>query len=1306
MKKLLTLLSAVLLCSIVAKAEGITAISELRNSKLYHVTQPHHSSGAATSWVIVSESSALQSTPEYRILVTETDPNQLFAFISNDGGASHYLYHPVRKVFVNRTGEFSDTPQDPIFFTEGAYENTFVAYFDNAHFINIDNVPMMLINDWGPGGRIGVADGGNSCCIAPAGDFDPTEALSKFATNTAKNVLVLKPGAHGWLEGTEVMNEQIGYVGYISDVYRFKSKVETVRLTVVRTKGGTKYFSLADLAFYDENGQKIELTEANITSNADHNALNPNNPDGGGIAALLDNSASTYFHSAWVNKPAEDHYLEVTLPNGGYDAFRFRMLSRTPNQGHIFPAEMIITASADFIDSPSTTAVTKLEEAQPTKSYTIASYGRGAWAVDAAGTRLSCTDAQGLIPDATDPRQQFAIISANARDYYLYSVGAKKFVNKDGSLVYGVADAIAFTDASAVEEGRVMVSFRDHANTYINIDNRFHDLVVSWWGNIDDGNAVLISPAADFDAAHALAMLTSEMDALMAQARDLIEANADNHAAKPAIGQYSTEAYKKLAFTADSAGASVELLRETIDAFEATKCMPVFTIDGVYSYAKDMSIYESEEGALLWKENNPSEKTMLWAFDIAQKTVGTGSVMVRNVGTGNLFGGAPYIKVTETSENIADDGIFLFYIKGAGDPVHAQEVGQCIVHWSDMSANSASAWKFSYVGTTYDLFEVPDTIKPEVPDTIKPNVPVGDYLMRAQDVKARTSSVVILPVEMKNATAVTAFQFDLYLPEGASVATFIGDGEEYYDITLNNDRQKSSHIVAAEPLADGAMRIVAYSSVNAAFAGNEGVLVNVSVAVGEMEEGEYPVTMRNIRMVTSDEQEMVAADCTSTLTIENTIMGDVNGDRRFTMIDVVMMVNAVLEKQQNNFDSRAADLNGDNKVTMVDVVGVLRLVLTADSAKAPVRRAATEAENNAVAISDVALKKGESAVISVELNNETAFTSFQMDLQLPDGFKVATMINEDEEEVLDIALSAARKKSTHTLSYNDELADGAIRIVSYSTANATYKGNTGEIVQIRIEATDDAVAGSCKAMLRNILFTTAEPVGYELEDVEFQIDYSTEAPGYSVAVQAGQHGSCIVEGNLISLGQSLTVNTKQGDAIKLYFVPTEGYTARSMRRNGEVVAIHDNMYEETAVENVSFTDVEYTRASDTIFITETIATPVITCEDGVVTITCDTDDAVILYAIDGDPMEGSVYTAPFEVKNDAVISAVAVRRSQEATLAVKGNGVAQSQMRVVSRRYYSENGVEVSAPVNGVTIVATEYEDGSTRVYKVVSRGK
>ena len=77
-------------------------------------------------------------------------------------------------------------------------------------------------------------------------------------------------------------------------------------------------------------------------------------------------------------------------------------------------------------------------------------------------------------------------------------------------------------------------------------------------------------------------------------------------------------------------------------------------------------------------------------------------------------------------------------------------------------------------------------------------------------------------------------------------------------------------------------------------------------------------------------------------------------------------------------------------------------------------------------------------------------------------------------------------------------------------------------------------------------------------------------------------------------------------------------------------------------------------------------------------------DVTILYAINGDPLEGSVYTAPFEVAEDAVVSAVAVRRGDKAELSVQGTGVAQSRMRVVSRRYYSENGVELTSPEDGL----------------------
>ena len=411
---------------------------------------------------------------------------------------------------------------------------------------------------------------------------------------------------------------------------------------------------------------------------------------------------------------------------------------------------------------------------------------------------------------------------------------------------------------------------------------------------------------------------------------------------------------------------------------------------------------------------------------------------------------------------------------------------------------------------------------------------------------------------------------------------------------------------------------------------------------------------------------------------------------------------------------------------------------------------------NTVTVNNVELKKGSSVLVSVELANELAFTAFQVDLKLPDGFDVATMINEDEEEVLDVTLNASRKKSTHLVAPN-VLDDGTIRIAAYSSANATFKGTSGEIVSFRIVATDEVAVGDYTATLSKMLFSTSDPVAeYDLGQVDFQITYSEEPviviPNRSVAVNAGQYGRCIFGGNVIEPNGSYvrTEAFKDGSEIKFYFVPFEGYTASSMKRNGEVVLIENNVYEEVVAEDVTFTDVDYQTIVDTLVVTETVVdtlvvketvvdtvvvtetvvvekvdtvviekvkvdtliiteieelpTPVITCENGVVTITCEETDVTILYAINGDPLEGSVYTAPFEVAEDAVVSAVAVRRGDKAELSVQGTGVAQSRMRVVSRRYYSENGVELTSPEDGVTIVAAEYEDGSTRVFKMVKK--
>ena len=152
---------------------GITAIRELSNTVLYAVSQPNHSKGA-TSWAVQEGGQALKSSYDLGLSVDGEDARQQFAFVSNDGGTTLYLYHAAEAKFVAKDGSLGSKPVDAIQFKAGAYDNTFVAYFDDAHYINVGGGSQMIIDSWN------IADGGNSCVIVPVGEFDPTEALKAF----------------------------------------------------------------------------------------------------------------------------------------------------------------------------------------------------------------------------------------------------------------------------------------------------------------------------------------------------------------------------------------------------------------------------------------------------------------------------------------------------------------------------------------------------------------------------------------------------------------------------------------------------------------------------------------------------------------------------------------------------------------------------------------------------------------------------------------------------------------------------------------------------------------------------------------------------------------------------------------------------------------------------------------------------------------------------------------------------------------------------------------------------------------------
>ena len=1072
-------------------------------------------------------------------------------------------------------------------------------------------------------------------------------------------------GENGWIEGAEWYDEDHMLVAYTSPTYHAKGTIESFRITVNRNKQGSNFFALSELAVYDGNGQKIELDETYLSTNAEHNALNPGNTDGGGIPALFDDNFSTYFHSTWV-APSSDggaHYIEITLPNGGYDAFSLRMISRY-GQEYSFPAEMVISMTVRLDDQtpadPDTpsgeesekTYINSLSDADPGKCYTITTTTRGGWAIDAASTIFSSTVSEGLELDAADPQQQFAILSANGTDYYLYSVSAKRFVKQDRSLVAGVADAIAFADASSMGEGRVQVRFRDINNSYINLGAE-KQITIDRWATIDDGNAVLIAEAGDFDAAEALAFLSGNEDEileiLVAQAQEFVAANAGNHAVAPAIGQYPTAAYEALVDAVNAQDVTRESLEEAIAAFKAAKCMPVFSIDGAYDYTIGMSIYEDNEIQLLWKETNREDEKMLWVFDQVDTVVSvTNKVVVKNLASGNLFWGYAYLQVKETSEGVADDGIFLIYPEAGGYPVYASQEG--LLRRNYQSANSGSAWKFTYVGTTYGLSDIPDDDEPADDCTITYEFAHnGQVLYTQESVVTRGSTypdynitfpfgvtAAAKPEGMVGESKTIEIALTVSLPiEYAESYEEIGDNWHY--LTIHATQKNYLYYDPSLDYLDVTKTGVDTTNVDAyawAFVGNpiEGFKI-VNKLAGQDKNlclGERYAYMGEEAYVFALEGSSHPGGFVIPTGRESLYLNKNNGKLGywgyldngcvFFMTDEMGSITPVVPAPPKVWydvvvyagENGTVDGGGNfEEGTRVSVSATpnagYRFAGWSNGSTANPYEFTVRGAVELTATFEELPHPGEMLIPFGQFTHEpwpVKYFRADMDSDVTPGANwYAPDFDDSSWITAEAPITNVRYKfytatmweplrSTYWVRRTFNLESipqdrTFVLYVSHDDECTMYLNGheifetTGWTETYKAVKMDDEFA-SYLVEGENVITAVVTNSGLNHACVDFGI-YHVEKeaeviqPKRSVMVYAGAYSRCILEDHVIEPNDSLTLSGAfaDGETIRLVFEPLEGYRVLSMKRNGEVVAIHDNVYEERAFEDVMFTDVTY-----------------------------------------------------------------------------------------------------------------------------------
>ncbi|MBQ6760366.1 MAG: hypothetical protein IJP47_02935 [Prevotella sp.] len=140
----------------------------------------------------------------------------------------------------------------------------------------------------------------------------------------------------------------------------------------------------------------------------------------------------------------------------------------------------------------------------------------------------------------------------------------------------------------------------------------------------------------------------------------------------------------------------------------------------------------------------------------------------------------------------------------------------------------------------------------------------AENVIYVENVSGSKNSQVELSVRMRNASDIRGFQFDLYLPEGVTMAN---DAKA----SLSSDRLAAgdAHTLMVNEVSDGAVRFLCSSMNDESFAGGDGEIATLTVNIADnVAIGDYDVVVKNALMTETDISKSYEADnIKSTLTV-------------------------------------------------------------------------------------------------------------------------------------------------------------------------------------------------------------------------------------------------------------------------------------------------------------------------------------------------------------------------------------------------------------------------------------------------------
>ena len=346
---------------------------------------------------------------------------------------------------------------------------------------------------------------------------------------------------------------------------------------------------------------------------------------------------------------------------------------------------------------------------------------------------------------------------------------------------------------------------------------------------------------------------------------------------------------------------------------------------------------------------------------------------------------------------------------------------------------------------------------------------------------------------MKNTAAIRGFQFDLYLPDGVTAAK---NNKGRIQASLNKNRLEADdeHTLTVGEQSDGAIRFLCGSQYDETFTGSDGEVVTLTVNIaGDLASGDYPVTLKNIKLTETDISKYYETDLVEgVLTIAGaTLKGDVNGDGKVNGTDLVTLARMILGMDSQN---NAADVNQDGTVNGTDYTALVNIIM---GRSAGVRGTTNEASASAAAlrIEPFAISAGETKEVVISLTNkDVVLTLLQFDMQLPKGLSVA----ESEGSYL-MAMGGRTNRDTHQLAAYGNTE--RMRFLLASGSNELIEGTEGAVIRMNVKATEDFEGGIIT--LNDILGVTPNEVEVWMPAINYNLTSNGTTGIYDVGTTVG-----------------------------------------------------------------------------------------------------------------------------------------------------------------------------------------------------------